>query len=519
MAGFNSELSQYRTIGASRSGLITPSVPTINTATDNSKAEEGQYQNWATAGFFSRLNYNFKERYLLELNGRYDGTSRFIGDKRWNFFPSVSAGWNIAKEDFWGNLRDQVQLLKFRVSYGELGNQNTSNWYPFYLTMPVGVNNGGWLLNGQRPNTAGAPGLISSMLTWERVKDLDFGVDIGMLSNRLNLTFNYFNRKTVNMVGPAPELPVILGTGVPQLNNADMESKGFEIEATWTDHIGKLNYSIRGVLSDDKQTVTNYPNKTGNISQWYNGRDVGLIWGYTTIGIAKSQKEMDAHTALVNQNAIGGKWGAGDIMYADLNGDGKIDGGAGILGNTGDRTVIGNSSPRYRYSADLTADFKGFDIRIFLQGIGKRDWMPNGPYFWGASGGMWQSAGFTEHMDFYRDETSPMVIAGAASVNTDSYFAKPYFNTGKNQQTQTRYLQNAAYLRVKNLQLGYTIPRSVLSKVGVTSLRVYTSAENMLTFTKMSKIFDPETVGLSGWNDGKTYPLAKVISFGLNVTF
>ncbi len=519
MAGFNSELSQYRTIGASRSGLITPSVPTINTATDNSKAEEGQYQNWATAGFFSRLNYNFKERYLLELNGRYDGTSRFIGDKRWNFFPSVSAGWNIAREDFWGNLKDQVQMLKFRVSYGELGNQNTSNWYPFYLTMPVGVNNGGWLLNGQRPNTAGAPGLISSMLTWERVKDLDFGVDIGMLSNRLNLTFNYFNRKTVNMVGPAPELPVILGTGVPQLNNADMESKGFEIEATWTDHIGKLNYSIRGVLSDDKQTVTNYPNKTGNINQWYNGRDVGLIWGYTTIGIAKSQKEMDAHTALVNQNAIGGKWGAGDIMYADLNGDGKIDGGAGILGNTGDRTVIGNSAPRYRYSADLTADFKGFDIRIFLQGIGKRDWMPNGPYFWGASGGMWQSAGFTEHMDFYRDETSPMVIAGAAGVNTNSYFAKPYFNTGKNQQTQTRYLQNAAYLRVKNLQLGYTIPRPVLSKLGVTSLRVYTSAENMFTFTKMSKIFDPETVGLSGWNDGKTYPLAKVVSFGLNVNF
>ena len=519
MAGFNSELNKYRTIGASRSGLITPTVPTINTATENSKADEGQYQNWSTAGFFGRLNYNFKERYLLEVNGRYDGTSRFVGDKRWNFFPSVSAGWNIAKEDFWGDLKDQVQLLKFRVSYGELGNQNTDYWYPFYQSMPVGVNNGGWLLNGQKPNTAGAPGIISSMLTWERVKDLDFGVDLGMFSNRLNLSFNYFDRKTIDMVGPAPELPVILGTSVPRVNNADMVSKGFEIEATWNDHIGKLNYSIRGVLSDDQQTVTNYPNKTGNISQWYNGRKVGLIWGYTTVGIAKSQKEMDEYTANVNQNAIGSKWGAGDIMYADLNGDGKIDGGSGLLGNTGDRTVIGNSAPRYRYSADFTADFKGFDVRIFLQGIGKRDWMPNGPYFWGASGGMWQSAGFTEHLDFYRDETSPMVIAGAASVNTDSYFAKPYFNSGKNQQTQTRFIQNAAYLRVKNLQLGYTIPKSVLSKVGVTSIRVYTSAENMFTFTKMTKIFDPETVGLSGWNDGKTYPFAKVISFGLNVNF
>ncbi len=519
MAGFNSELSKYQTIGASRTGLITPGVPTINTATENSKAEEGQYQNWATAGFFSRLNYNFKQRYLLEVNARYDGTSRFIGDKRWNLFPSLSAGWNIANEDFWGNLKDHVQLMKFRVSYGELGNQNTSNWYPFYQTMPVGVNNGGWLLNGQKPNTANAPGIISSLLTWERVKDLDFGVDIGMLNNRLNLTFNYFDRKTIDMVGPAPELPVILGTGVPQINNADMVSKGFEIEATWRDKIGNVNYSIRGVLADDQQTVTNYPNKTGNIGQWYNGRKMGLIWGYTTVGIAKSQKEMDEYTGRVNQNAVGSKWGPGDIMYADLNNDGKIDGGSGVLLNTGDRSIIGNSSPRYRYSADLTADWKGFDVRIFLQGIGKRDWMPNGPFFWGASGGMWQSAGFTEHMNFYRDETSPMVIAGVASVNTDSYFAKPYFNTGKNQQTQTRFIQNAAYLRVKNLQLGYTIPRNLLSKIGVTSLRVYTSAENMFTFTKMTKTFDPETVGLSGWNDGKTYPLAKVISFGLNVNF
>ncbi|HRV90194.1 MAG TPA: SusC/RagA family protein, partial [Prolixibacteraceae bacterium] len=155
----------------------------------------------------------------------------------------------------------------------------------------------------------------------------------------------------------------------------------------------------------------------------------------------------------------------------------------------------------------------------FLQGVGKRDWMPNGPYFWGASGGMWQSAGFTGHMDYFRDETSVMVKAGKADVNTDSYFPKPYFNTGKNQQTQTRYLQNAAYMRLKNLQLGYTIPSAISSKVGISRARFYVSGENLLTITQMIKIFDPETVALSGWNDGKTYPLAKVYSCGISVNF
>lgn len=518
MAGFNSELMKYRTLAASRSGLITPSLPTINTATDNSKANEGQYQHWATAGFFGRLNYNYKERYLLEVNGRYDGTSRFIGDKRWNFFPSFSLGWNIAKENFWA-LDHVFQMFKFRGSYGELGNQNTSNWYPFYPKMPVGINNGSWLLGGQKPNTSSAPGLVSSLLTWEKVSTWNIGLDLSMFSNRLTVNADYFKRKTYDMVGPAPELPVTLGTSVPQINNADMESYGFELEASWKDKIGKFNYSVRAVLSDDQQKVTSYPNPTGNIGTWYNGRKMGEIWGYTTIGIAKTQEEMDAHLANVSQSGLSSKWGAGDIMYVDLNDDKKIDGGAGILGDTGDRRVIGNSTPRYRFSLDLAGDWKGFDFRVLMQGVGKRDWMPNGPYFWGASGGMWQSAGFTTHMDFFRDENSLMVQAGHADTNLDAYFPKPYFNTGKNQQTQTRYVQSAAYLRLKNIQIGYTLPKSLTSRIGISKARFYVSGDNLLTITDLIDTFDPETVGLSGWSDGKTYPLAKVVSCGLSVNF
>lgn len=521
MAGFNSELMKYRTVSATNINLITPSLPTINTAAGSATYKpsvSGQYQHWATAGFFGRINYNFQERYLLEVNARYDGTSRFKEDKRWNLFPSVSLGWNVAKESFW-TWSNLIETFKLRGSFGDLGNQNTSNWYPFYASMPVGIGNGSWLINGAKPNTSSAPGIISALLTWERVRSWNFGFDLSMLNNRFNMSFDYFNRMTYDMVGPAPELPVILGTSVPQINNADMKSYGFELETTWKDKIGELNYSVRAVLSDDQQEVTNYPNPTGNISTWYNGRKAGEIWGYTTIGIAKSQAEMDAHLANVNQNKLSSKWGAGDIMYADLNGDNKIDGGAGILGDTGDRAIIGNSTPRFRYSADLTAEYRGFDLRVFIQGVAKRDWMPNGPYFWGASGGMWQSAGFTGHMDYYRDENSVMVKAGVADVNSDSYFPKPYFNTGKNQQTQTRYMQSAAYARLKNLQLGYTLPASMTSKIGISKARFFVSGENLLTFTKMIKIFDPETVALSGWNDGKTYPLAKVYSCGISVNF
>ena len=217
---------------------------------------------------------------------------------------------------------------------------------------------------------------------------------------------------------------------------------------------------------------------------------------------------------------MGSNWQGGDIMYADLNGDKKVDGGAGTLSDPGDRRIIGNATPRYLFGLDLNADWKGIDVRIFLQGVAKRDWSPNGPYFWGVNMNMWQAAGFAEHMDFYRDANSPMVTSGLMKENLNSYYPRPYFDQGwKNTATQTRYLQNAAYLRVKNVQLGYSLPYNLISRIGVSKIRCYVSGENLLTFTKLSKVLDPETIGLSGWNDGKTYPLSKVVSVGLSVTF
>lgn len=516
LLGFNSELNKYRNLLGSRVGLITDNIPTLNTATSNPSAAGG-YQHWSTAGFFGRINYSYKDRYLAEVNGRYDGSSRFPSDLRWNLFPSVSLGWNVANESFFP-WKEQVSMFKLRGSYGELGNQYTDNLYPFYATMPVNINAGTWLIGPEKPNVASAPGLIASSLTWERVKSWNVGLDVQTFSNRMNIVAEIYQRNTFNMIGPAPDLPAVLGTTVPRVNNAEMNSKGFELQVSWRDKIGGLTYSITGVLSDDKQTVTKYPNFNGNLNNWYDGRRVGEIWGYTSIGIAKTQAEMDAHLATTTQS-FGSRWQAGDIMYTDLNGDGQVNNGANSLGNPGDISIIGNNQPRYRYSLDLQASYKGFDVRAFFQGVGKRDHMPNGPYFWGAQSGMWQSAGFKENMDFFRDENSAMVQNGILEVNKDSYLPRPYFNSTKNQLTQTRYIQNAAYLRLKNAQIGYTLPQASLSKLGISKVRFYLSGENLLTFTKMAKVFDPETVGLGGWNDGKTYPFSTVYSFGLNVNF
>ncbi len=522
MLGFQSELSKARWISAYRDDVYTSQVQAIGATYGETDEVGGGFSHWATAGFFGRFNYNYKERYLFEFNGRYDGSSRFIRSERWNFFPSVSVGWNIAKEEFWAeSLSQVVSNFKLRASYGELGNQNVVNsWgvpilYPYYVTMPLGTANGWWLVNGTRPNTASAPGLVSSTLTWERISSWDIGVDVSMLNNRLNLTFDYFYRKTFDMIGPAPQLPNILGTSVPRLNNTDMESKGFELELSWRDKTDfGLSYGAKLILTDSRQFITKYPNETGDLGQYYAGQELKEIWGYTTVGIAKTDEEMNNHLQN-NKPTWGSDWQAGDIMYKDLNGDGQVSKGANTLEDHGDKTIIGNSTPRYNFGIDLDAQYKGFDVRVFLQGTAKRDIAVGGPYFTGANNNIWQSAGFQQHLDYFRPADTKSIFG----ANVDSYYPRPNFSTGwKNFATQTRYLQNGAYMRVKNIQLGYTVPVEATSKIGINKLRVYLSAENVFTWTKMSDIFDPETTG-GDWGNGKIYPLSKIYSCGFSLTF
>ena len=505
MAGFNAELYKNNSLTGFGTDLVTPTVPELNATQDNQKAYNGKGE-YAMAGFFGRINYNYKEKYILEANLRYDGSSRFIGDKRWGLFPSFSAGWNIAREEFFEPLNSVVGTLKLRGSWGQLGNNETDAWYPFFQTMPTGTTNSGWLLNGVRQNTAGTPGIVSSLLTWETVESWNVGVDFGLFNNRLTGSFDYYQRYTYDMVGPAPTLPGILGTSAPAINNADMKSYGWEMELSWRDRINEFNYGVRFTLADGQREVTKYPNESGDINTWYAGKLDGTIWGYTTVGIAQTQEEMDAHLAN-NKPNWGSKWGAGDVMYADLNGDGEVTSGSSTLGDHGDLTVIGNSYARYNFGLTLDGSWKGLDFSVFLQGVMKRDYWLSGPYFWGASGDEWQSACFTEHLDYWTPD------------NPDAYYPKPYFGgITKNQQVQTGYLQNAAYLRVKNVQIGYTLPKSWTQKASMESVRFYVSGDNLLTLTGISAIFDPETLG-GDWGPGKLYPLQRTISVGVNVNF
>ena len=505
LAGFNAEL--YRGGGLTGFGtdLITPTVPQLNTTQDN-QSTYNSINELAIAGFFGRINYNWNERYIFEANLRYDGSSRFIGDKRWGLFPSFSAGWNMAREPFFEPLTEWIGTLKLRGSWGQLGNNELNSYYPFYQSMPTSVNSTSWLVNGQRLNAAGLPGIINDQFTWETIESWDVGFDWGAFNNRFTGSFSYYQRRTKDMVAAAPPMSGILGVSPPSMNNADLKSYGWEIELSWRDRIADFNYGVRFVLDDNQEEITKYYNPSNNLNYYYVGRKLGEIWGYTTVGIAQTQEQMDQHLVNNNQSQMGSNWTAGDIMYKDLNGDGVLNNGQNTLEDHGDLSIIGNSTPRYKFGLTLDGQWRGIDFSLFFQGVMKRDYWLGGPYFWGANGGMWQSACFEEHLDYWSED------------NTGAYYPRPYFNTTKNQYTQTRYLQNAAYIRLKNLQVGYTLPKKWMDKVGMESVRVYFSADNVFTCSGVSGVFDPETLG-GDWGEGKLYPLQRTWSFGLNVNF
>lgn len=554
LGGFQAEEMEQGDFNAFKNGLIIESMPEFNLTNgllSNGTAKDasvyGYSNEWATVGFFGRLNYDYMGRYLAELNLRYDGTSRFRGGSRWEWSPSFSAGWNIAQEEFWEPLTNVSNLLKLRFSYGQLGNQNTNSWYPTYRTMSIGSLNGSWLQGGTRPNTASVGSLISELLTWESVRTWDVGLDYGFLNNRLSGSADYFVRYTKGMVGPAPELPNTLGISTPQTNNSNLKTKGWEVSLAWRDRLKNgLNYGINLSVSDQVTYIDSYPsNLTRSLSTYITGQQDGLIWGYETIGIAKTDDEMRAHleqldrnyekfhgaapgTPLQGQNPLGGQWGAGDIMYKDVNGDGVINSGAYTLDDHGDLKNIGDSYSHYFYGIDLTADWKGFDIRAFFQGVLKKDFWPGGStnrdegaggYFWGVRGSQseWHIRGFVQHNDYFRAEAIGLP-GHEIPANIDSYFPRVIVNNGaKNQQVQTRYLQNAGYLRLKNLQLGYTLPAGFAQKIGIDKCRFFVSGENLLTFSSIFDVFDPETS--TGGLGGNVYPLSKTWSCGLSLTF
>jgi TonB-linked SusC/RagA family outer membrane protein len=552
MAGFQEQQMSQLQFGLQRNGVIYPALPEVDLTTGSdfngnpvTPSTNGQRNVWTNMGGFGRINYDYNGTYLLEANIRYDASSRFRAGHRTVWSPSFSAGWNLANERFFEPLSRLISLLKIRASYGQLANMNTTGWYPTYSNLTLNANGGNWLQGGKKPNTSVAPETIENpYLTWEKIRSVNGGLDFALLNNRLTGSFDYYVRTTGDMLGPAPQLPVILGVNPKQVNDTELQDYGFEFQIEWRDRLKNgLGYGLRLLLADYQTKVLKYPsNKTGNILNYYDGKKVGEIWGYKTAGIARTQAEMDAHLAAVGgQDAIHTAWFAGDIMYADVDGVAGISPGGRTLTDHGDLSVIGNNTPRYQFGIDLTADWKGFDFRAFFQGVGKRDFWQGNYFFWGATsgnsnnggrgdesgqtgnniqdGGMWNSTALKPHMDYFRDGDTWSVQNGYLSENLDSYYPKIYFDgdNGKNRRVQTRYLQDASYIRLKNLQIGYTVPQRLTQKIKVDRLRVFFSGENLWTATGMIEVFDPESID-GGWN-GSVYPLSKVFSFGLNINF
>lgn len=498
MVGYNQEKKRTQYYYAGRKDLIDPENPAINQAIGD-MAIDGNMGQWAVNGTFARFNYDYKGRYLLELNGRYDGSSKFKKGHRYQFFPSISAAWRISEEKFFEGVKSWWDNMKLRVSYGSLGNQAVNGNFPYLATYGINTKYGA-LLGGGRPVAVFAPGLVSSSFTWETVNQIDFGFDAAFLRNRLSASFDWYRRNTKDMLTDGEVLPAVLGASVPRQNAANLKTVGWELSLEWNDRLANgLSYHVKGVLSDYQSTITKFNNPTGLISQYYVGRKMNEIWGYVSNGLFQTEQEANAHA---NQSYLyGGKWTAGDVRFEDLDGNNKIDIGDNTLANPGDRKIIGNSTPRFAFGITTGLEYKGIDFEMFWQGIGKRDWFPgNGSAaYWGFTN-EWQTP-LTTSLDYWTPE------------NTNAFFPRLGWANGGNRNTSTRYLQNASYCRLKNVTLGYTLPRNILDKIGVSRLRVYVTGENLLTFTSLIKAFDPETL------NNMTYPINKKIAVGLNLTF
>jgi TonB-linked SusC/RagA family outer membrane protein len=503
-AGMQSEYKSAYGIYANKQDLVLLDQPSISTATGTVEADDG-LDHWSTLGVFGRLNYDYKSKYLFEINIRHDGSSRYREGEQWGTFPGASVGWNVARESFFEPVLEYISELKPRVSYAELGNMRGKSYQ--YLSTISYTPQTAYIMNGQRIGAFGTPSLIAYN-TWERNRTLDFGIDFTVLNNRLSGSFDWYQKEIIGLITRGATLPAVLGASSPNTNNADIRNRGFEITLNWRDKFNVAGkpfvYGVFANLSDYTGVVTKYSNPTGQISDWYVGKNMGEIWGYTTDHIMIDAAEAEAMNQSEAQRLFGSNWTRGDMKYKDLDGDGAITYGNNTLENHGDLSIIGNNTPRYSFGFGFNAEWNGLDMSVLFQGVGKRDLWLSGNLSWGLGQGQWSSNVWQNTLDCWREDGS----------NLDPYWPRLYLgNTSKNLQTQTKYLNNAAYCRMKNVQIGYTIPRQLLRKLSIDKLRVYFSGENLLTFSKINENFDPESPSQS------LYPLSRSFSIGLSLTF
>ena len=524
---------RLKNISASGENLTSTSLDDLDLVGQNANGEVltsvgGGQNEYALAGFFGRVNYDYKGRYLFEASGRYDGSSRFAAGSRWGFFPSGSVGWRISEEPFFKPFSRYVDNLKLRASFGSLGNQNVSSYYTYMRLITVSDFAGYSFGEGSamaKYSTLGAP--VSSDLTWETAQQWDFGFDLTMLKNRLNITVDGYIRNTLDMLTDGIELPSVFGASVPDMNTANLRTKGYEIALSWRDQFSlgsrPIEYSLGFNISNYRSYITKYDNKDKTFAKsYYEGMRIGDIWGFVTDGLFATDEEAQEYANSVDLSymvdGLTGGWKAGDIKFVDLDGDGEVSIGSNNVNDPGDRKILGNSLPSLSYGFTGSIRAYGFDTSVFFQGTGNHYWYPDGHMmsFWGPYSYPYQTFLQKNFMDKVWTED-----------NTDAYFprAMAYSTTsGPMSKVNDRYLQNIRYMRLKNLTVGYTIPVNLTKKIGVEQARIYFSGENLFYWSPLKKItsyVDPEAaIKRSNETYNETfYPWQKTFMFGVDITF
>lgn len=525
VVGTNYERGHYKFVEPSGRDLTSEVLNDLSLSTGEKSVKSSQNE-FALMGYFARLSYDYADKYLVEANMRYDGTSRFPRNHRWGFFPSLALGWRISEEAFFEPVRPTISNLKLRASVGSLGNQITDNsakfnnntFYPYMrlITLKPTTNLNYIFDNAQAVYASlGAP--TSGSLTWETIVTQNVGLDVGLFNNRLSLVLDVYSRTTKDMLAAARALPAVYGYNAPYENNGELRTNGFELVVGWNDKFnlaGKpFYYGVNLTLADSKTKITKFKgNESKVLGQDYEGMEWGEIWGYRIKGIYQSDQE--AIDRGVDQSFLGTRFTdkAGDLIFDDVDGSTKIDQGKGTLDDHGDLVRIGNAMPRYNYGITVNMAWMGFDFSMFWQGIGKQNVYPGGNnmLFWGPYARAYSS---------FIPEDFPSKVW--SKNNRNAYFPRPVADLARSfamSRPNDRYLQNLAYCRLKNLTVGYTLPKTLTKKVYLEKVRLYFSGENLFITSKLkSDYIDPEQMMHD--TNGRVYPFSKTFSFGLDVSF
>lgn len=519
MAGFNQESSYQETLDTYSYNQAVLDVPAMASGTGTIKATDS-YSEYAIRGGFFRVNYNYHDKYLLEVNGRYDGSSKFPKDSRFGFFPSVSAGWQIAQEKFMESTRHWLDGMKLRASYGVIGNQNIN---PYTFTPSMSVNNKAtsWIIDDTYVTSISSlPALVSQNFSWEKVGTINVGIDLNMFNNRLNGVFEWYQRNTNGMLAPGVQLPAVVGASAPYQNTADMRTRGWELSLNWRDQIGKVGYRLGFNLSDYKSEIIKYDDNAATklLSSYYPGQTLGEIWGYVVDGYYTVDDFVDTSSWQLKEGVTsinGYNVRPGDVKFKNLRDDDSstnvITSGDNTFDNPGDRKVIGNTTPRYQYGINLGLNYAGFDLNVILQGTGKRDyWISN------VLTSPMNGDNFVPLFEGLSDYWMPKDPDNGdwSAVNPDAKYPRLYGNrgnSGSNLRQSDKYLSDASYLRIKNITLSYKLPKNWVNRILLNQMKAFVSIENVATFTSLPSGIDPERIE---WN----YPSFRTVSFGINIT-